>query len=128
MSLSVVELFKLKKQSIYYKHFNDRNITFFLWFKAWLFGGWAETSLNQFTHPPLKIHRKSHRTQNGIAPIPEQEHSSQSGMFKIKGIFFFVKGSLVTNILVEAVEAVEVGEKLPLTNFSKRLIFGKIFV
>ena len=67
------------------KNLDDGNNNFF-YQKVWLFGGGAETSLNQFEHEMSKI--------------------------TLHKAIFFVKWFLLIQVHVKALEAVEAGKKI----------------
>ena len=61
----------------------------FFWLKFWLFGGLAETSLNQFAHPLTNILSKLLCTKTRIAQPPKQVHKSPRWHMEDKGQIYF---------------------------------------
>ena len=69
------------KRNIQTKNLDDENDNIFFCLKVWLFGGWAETSLNQFEQKLSKLPR----TETRIAQPPKQVHRSSTWHMKDNG-------------------------------------------
>ena len=82
--------------------------------KVWLSRNQFEPVCSSYAENPSKLPC----TETGIAKLPKQVYRSPRGHMKDngQGYLFFVKGPLLIKFFVKALEAVEVGGKLPFSN------------
>ena len=96
-------------------------------FFGWRFA-WAETSLNQFAHPPQKIRQKLPCTETGIAQHQKQAYRSPRWHMKYKGdTYIFRKGPSWFEVLFKQCKELKLGVKLPFSNFNQGFLGGTFF-